>query len=43
MTELRIAATVENIDVVTDFVNEQLEALAGPVFDISYDGLTVQI
>ena len=27
MTELTIAATVENIEVVTDFVNEQLEAL----------------
>ena len=27
MTELTIAATVENIDAVTDFVNEQLEAL----------------
>ena len=30
MTELRIAATVENIDVVTDFVNEQLEILGCP-------------
>ena len=27
MTELTIAATVENIETVTDFVNEQLEAL----------------
>ena len=28
MKELTIAATVENIETVTDFVNEQLEALA---------------
>ena len=27
MKELRLAATVENIETVTDFVNEQLEAL----------------
>ena len=31
MTELTIAATVENIEVVTDFVNEQLEALDCPM------------
>ena len=31
MKELTLAATVENIDVVTDFVNEQLEALECPM------------
>ena len=31
MKELTIAATVENIEAVTDFVNEQLEALECPV------------
>ena len=31
MKELRIAATVENIGVVTEFVNEQLEALDCPM------------
>lgn len=31
MKELNIAATVENIEVVTDFVNEQLEALNCPM------------
>lgn len=31
MKELTIAATVENIGAVTDFVNEQLEALGCPV------------
>ena len=31
MTELTIAATVENIETVTDFVNEQLEALDCPM------------
>jgi len=31
MKELTIAATVENIDVVTGFVNEQLEALDCPM------------
>ena len=31
MKELTIAATVENIDVVTDFVDEQLEALHCPM------------
>ncbi len=31
MKELTLAATVENIDVVTDFVNEQLEALDCPM------------
>ena len=30
MKELNLAATVENIEVVTDFVNEQLESLACP-------------
>lgn len=30
MKELTVAATVENIETVTDFVNEQLEALACP-------------
>ena len=31
MKELTIAATVENIDVVTDFVNEQLESVGCPM------------
>ena len=31
MKELNIAATVENIETVTDFVNEQLEALDCPM------------
>ena len=31
MKELTIAATVENIETVTDFVNEQLEAFACPM------------
>ena len=31
MKELTLAATVENIETVTNFVNEQLEALACPV------------
>ena len=31
MKELTIAATVENIDTVTDFVNEQLESLDCPM------------
>ena len=31
MTELTVAATVENIETVTDFVNEQLEALDCPM------------
>ena len=31
MKELNIAATVENIETVTDFVNEQLEALECPM------------
>ena len=44
MKELNIAATVENIDVVTDFVNEQLEALDCPMkaqmqIDIAIDEL----
>lgn len=44
MKELTIAATVENIDAVTDFVNEQLEALDCPVkaqmqIDIAIDEL----
>ena len=30
MKELNLAATVENIEVVTDFVNQQLESLACP-------------
>lgn len=42
--ELTIAATVENIEAVTDFVNEQLEALDCPVkaqmqIDIAIDEL----
>ena len=44
MKELTIAATVENIGTVTDFVNEQLEALDCPVkaqmqIDIAVDEL----
>ena len=44
MKELTIAATVENIDVVTGFVNEQLEALECPMkaqmqIDIAIDEL----
>ena len=44
MTELTIAATVENIETVTDFVNEQLEALDCPMkaqmqIDIAIDEL----
>ena len=44
MKELTIAATVENIDVVIDFVNEQLEALDCPMkvqmqIDIAIDEL----
>ena len=44
MTELTIAATVENIEAVTDFVNEQLEALDCPMkaqiqIDIAIDEL----
>jgi len=44
MKELNIAATVENIGVVTDFVNEQLEAMGCPVkaqmqIDIAIDEL----
>ena len=44
MNELTIAATVENIDVVTDFVNEQLEAVDCPMkvqmqIDIAIDEL----
>ena len=44
MKELNIAATVENIEVVTDFVNEQLEALGCPMkaqlqIDIAIDEL----
>lgn len=44
MKELSIAATVENIEVVTDFVNEQLEALECPMkaqmqIDIAIDEL----
>ena len=31
MKELTVAATVENIEVVTDFVNQQLEELACPM------------
>ena len=31
MTELTVAATVENIETVTDFVNEQLEAMDCPI------------
>ena len=44
MKELTIAATVENIGIVTDFVNEQLEALDCPMraqmqIDIAIDEL----
>ena len=44
MTELTVAATVENIETVTDFVNEQLEAMACPMkaqmqIDIAIDEL----
>ena len=44
MRELTIAATVENIGAVTDFVNEQLEALDCPIkarmqIDIAIDEL----
>ena len=44
MKELKLAATVENIEVVTDFVNEQLEALDCPMkaqmqIDIAIDEL----
>ena len=44
MNELTIAATVENIEVVTDFVNQQLEALNCPMkaqmqIDIAIDEL----
>ena len=44
MKELTIAATVENIEVVTDFVNQQLEALNCPMkaqmqIDIAIDEL----
>ena len=44
MKELTLAATVENIEVVTDFVNEQLEALDCPMkaqmqIDIAIDEL----
>ena len=44
MKELNIAATVENIEVVTDFVNEQLEELDCPMkaqmqIDIAIDEL----
>ena len=44
MKELTIAATVENIEVVTDFVNQQLELLECPIkaqmqIDIAIDEL----
>ena len=44
MKELTIAATIENIEAVTDFVNEQLEALDCPMkaqmqIDIAIDEL----
>ena len=44
MKEITIAATVENIDVVTDFVNEQLESYDCPIkaqmqIDIAIDEL----
>ena len=44
MKELTIAATIENIETVTDFVNEQLEALDCPMkaqmqIDIAIDEL----
>ena len=48
MKELTIAATVENIEVVTDFVNQQLEELACPMkaqmqIDIAIDELLSNI
>ena len=44
MKELKLAATVENIEVVTDFINEQLEALDCPMkaqmqIDVAIDEL----
>ena len=44
MTELTVAATVENIETVTDFVNEQLEAMDCPMkaqmqIDVAIDEL----
>ena len=44
MKELTIAATVENIETVTDFVNEQLETLGCPMkaqiqIDVAIDEL----
>ena len=44
MKELKLDATVENIEVVTDFVNEQLEALGCPMkaqmqIDVAIDEL----
>lgn len=44
MKELNIAAKVENIEVVTDFINEQLEELGCPMryriqFDVAVDEL----
>ena len=44
MTELTVAATVENIETVTDFVNQQLEAMDCPMkaqmqIDIAIDEL----
>ena len=44
MKELTVNATVENIEIVTDFVNEQLEALSCPMkaqmqIDIAIDEL----
>ena len=44
MKEMSIAATIENIEVVTDFVNEQLEALDCPMkaqiqIDVAIDEL----
>ena len=44
MKEIRIAATIENIEVVTDFVNEELEAFDCPMkaqmqIDIAIDEL----
>ena len=44
MKELKLAATVENIETVTDFVNEQLEALDCPMkaqvqIDVAIDEL----
>ena len=48
MKEITIAATVENIDVVTDFVNEQLESCDCPIkaqmqIDIAIDELVSNI